>query len=180
MVARINQGSTWLLALFQLLSYKPARTWTGVILWLERLALRFKLRKAPKLNVQSRWTLLAEDEVIAKFEREILDEISSDRSQIICAWLTRGPVPGESNDAPSATSQRSTFRPTTITMAQDELEEISGFKPKIWLEDGQEHEVGSASRHAYQEPLGRSVRKCTLGNEKPRRGCWPRSNGWNI
>ena len=80
-------------------SENQARTWTGVILWLERLALRFKLRKAPKLNVQSRWTLLAEDEVIANIERKILGEISSNRSQIICAWLTRGPVPGDSNDA---------------------------------------------------------------------------------
>jgi hypothetical protein len=39
---------------------------------------------------------------------------------------------------------------TTITMAQDELEEISGIKPKIWLEDGKEHEVGSASRYVHR------------------------------
>jgi len=35
-------------------------------------------------------------------------------------------------------------------MTQDELEEINGIKPKILLEDGKEHEVGSASRYVHR------------------------------
>lgn len=32
-------------------------------------------------------------------------------------------------------------------MAQDELEEINGIRPNIWLADGEEQEVGSATRY---------------------------------
>lgn len=32
-------------------------------------------------------------------------------------------------------------------MAKDELEEINGLKPKVWLQDGEEREVNSQSRY---------------------------------
>ena len=32
--------------------------------------------------------------------------------------------------------------------AKDELEEINGLKPKVWLQDGEEREVNSQSRYA--------------------------------
>jgi hypothetical protein len=36
---------------------------------------------------------------------------------------------------------------TQTTMAKDELEEINGLKPKVWLQDGEEREVNSQSRY---------------------------------
>jgi len=31
-------------------------------------------------------------------------------------------------------------------MAEDDLKEINGIKPKVWLEDGEEREVSSQTR----------------------------------
>ena len=38
---------------------------------------------------------------------------------------------------------------TQTNMANDELEEINGIKPKVWLQDGEEREVSSQSRYFY-------------------------------
>ncbi len=37
-------------------------------------------------------------------------------------------------------------------MATDELAEIEGIKPKIWLNDGEDKEVGSQTRCAQIQP----------------------------
>jgi hypothetical protein len=42
-------------------------------------------------------------------------------------------------------------------MAQGALEEISGIKPKISLEDGKDDEVGSASRYVHGVATSASV-----------------------
>ena len=41
------------------------------------------------------------------------------------------------------------FSRTQTNMANDELEEINGIKPKVWLHDGEEREVSSQSRYFF-------------------------------
>jgi len=43
-------------------------------------------------------------------------------------------------------------------MANDELEEINGIKPKVWLPDGEEREVSSQSRYIIHRLSGHLTR----------------------